>query len=72
MIKRILVIIGALYLVGCTAARESEFGSHGTLYQNLDHYKFSWWGYKTPTAETYKKTIEQGWWGKPIPYSGTK
>ena len=69
MKKRIFMLICALFLVGCVVAKESEFNTHGTLYRNADHLKFSCWGYKAPSAETYQKTKEQGWWGKPIPYS---
>ena len=72
MKKRLILLICALFLIGCVAAKDSEFNSHGTLYHNFDHFKFSCWGYKTPTAETYQKTVEQGWWGKPVMYSPEK
>ncbi len=63
----LLVLIG-LFLSGCgTAAKRSEFWEHDTMYKNWDHLKYSWWGYKNPTAESLKKSQEQGWWGIPTP-----
>jgi hypothetical protein len=33
---------------------------------------FSWFGYDKVTAEDAKKSAEQGWWGKEIPYIPAK
>ena len=61
----------ALFLSGClAAAKESQFFEHKTLFKNWEHFKFSNWGYKNPSKETYQKTLEQNWWGKPILYIG--
>ena len=49
---------------GCAgSAKESEFWEHDTVYKNWDHLKFSWEGYKNPTPESCRKSLEQGWWG---------
>jgi hypothetical protein len=61
MKKLLLLAILGLFLFGCGAQR-------GPSWKNWDHMKFSWWGYKNPTAETGKMSEEQGWWGKEIPY----
>ena len=64
----ILLLLG-MFLYGCgAAARESEFWQHDSVYKNWDHMKYSLWGYKTPTKETGKQSLEQGWWGIEIPY----
>ena len=67
MKKLLLIILMGLFFSGCgTAAKESQFWEHGSMYKNWDHLRYSWWGYKNPTSETGKKSQEQGWWGKPI------
>ena len=59
----VLLFIGLL-LAGCS----SEFYKHDSLFKDWDHVKFSWWGYKNPTAEAAKMSDDQGWWGEEIPY----
>jgi hypothetical protein len=61
MKKLLLLMLLSLFLFGCGLPR-------GATWKNLDHMKYSWWGYKNPTAETGKMSEEQGWWGKEIPY----
>ncbi|MBW2150928.1 MAG: hypothetical protein JRH18_04620 [Deltaproteobacteria bacterium] len=65
----VLLLSCVVLLSSCTVAKETQFAEHNTLFRNWDHLKFSLWGYKQPSEETYRKTIEQGWWGEPIPYS---
>ena len=73
MKKLFLLVLVGLFFSGCgTAAKESEFWKHDTMYKNWDHLKFSLYGYKHPKAETLKKTQEQGWWGIPIEESQEK
>ncbi len=62
----LLLLIG-LFLSGCggQAAKESGFWEHDTMYKNWAHLKYSWYGYKNPTVESGKKSIEQNWWGIP-------
>ena len=68
MRKLFLITLMAASLVGCgTAAKESGFWQHDTMYKNWDHMRYSWHGYKKPTYETGKQSQEQDWWGKPIP-----
>jgi hypothetical protein len=50
-----------MFLLGCGLQR-------GASWKNWDHFKYSWSGYKNPTAETGKMSEEQNWWGKEIPY----
>ena len=64
MKKLIVALLLGLLLAGCS----SEFYKHDTVFKNWDHWKFSWWGYKTPTADVAQKSQEQGWWGREIPY----
>jgi hypothetical protein len=42
------------------------------MYKNWDHLKYSWTGYKNPTAETGEKSAGQGWWGIEVPYIPAK
>ena len=64
MKKLILLALFGLFLFGCAA--------HSPTWKNWDHFKFSAWGYKNPSAETGKMSQEQGWWGEPIPYIPAK
>lgn len=68
--KKLLVLLFlSAFLFGCgAAAQKSEFWQHNTMYKTNDHMKFSWSGYKNPSAETGKSSVEQGWWGIEIPY----
>lgn len=61
------ILLCGFFLVGCgTAARQSEFWQHDSMYENWDHTRFSVYGFKHPTTDTLKKSKEQGWWGIPI------
>ena len=64
MKKLLLLAILSLFLFGCGAGDMQR----GASWKNWDHFKYSWSGYKNPTAETGKMSEEQGWWGKEIPY----
>lgn len=68
MKKFLLMLLMGMFLLGCAAATESEFWKHDSMFKNWDHVKYSWGGYKNPTAESGKKSVEQGWWGIEIPY----
>jgi hypothetical protein len=46
----------------------SGYYEHNSMYRNWDHMKFSWFGYKNPTAEDPKKAADQQWWGIEVPY----
>jgi hypothetical protein len=72
--KRLLVLIlMTLFFAGCgAAARESGFWQHDAQYRDLDHLKFSWWGYKNPTATDAKEAQQQKWWGIEVPYIPAK
>ena len=64
-----LLLLLGLFFAGCgTAARQSEFWEHSSMYKNWDHMKFSMTGYKNPTADTGNTSKSQGWWGEEIPY----
>jgi hypothetical protein len=64
MKNMVFLIVLTLLIAGCS----SEFIKHDTAFKDWDHVKFSWWGYKNPTAEDAKMSEEQGWWGAEIPY----
>ena len=73
MIKKFcaLALLG-LFLSGCAAATKSEFWQHDSMYASWDHLKFSWYGYKNPTAKTGDESKNQGWWGIEVPYIPAK
>ena len=65
MKKLILVLLTALFLAGCgTAAKESEFWEHGTMYRNWNHLRFSWYEYKQPPPSTADTSMKQQVVGK--------
>ena len=64
MKKLIVLLFVGLLLAGCSP----EFYKHDSVYKNWDHIKFSWWGYKNPTAADAKMSDQEGWWGEEIPY----
>ncbi len=69
MKKLLAVLMLGLFLYGCgAAAKQSGYWEHDSHFKNWDHLKFSLWGYTNPTAETLKKSQEQGWWGTEVPY----
>ena len=64
MRKLVFLIILALLIAGCSDA----FLSHDTTFKDWDHVKFSWGGYKNPTAAHAQMSNERGWWGEEVPY----
>ena len=68
MKKLLLLVVAVMLIAGCT----SEFYKHDSLFKTNQHVAFSWWGYKSTTAEDAKLSREQGWWGKEIPYVPAK
>jgi hypothetical protein len=64
-----LLLLLGLFFAGCgSAARQSEFWQHSSMYKNWDHMKYSMTGYRNPTNDTGKESQEQNWWGIEIPY----
>jgi hypothetical protein len=68
MKKMLLLLAAAMLIAGCT----SEFYKHDRLFATNDHVAFSWWGYKNTDAQAAKKSADQGWWGREIPYVPAK
>ncbi|HOF04208.1 MAG TPA: hypothetical protein PK175_03995 [Syntrophales bacterium] len=69
MIKKLLAIIMVIMLSGCFAAiKESEWGKHDSVYQDLGHLWFSWIGYRDVDQRDVEKSTSRGWWGIPKPY----
>ena len=67
--KKLLFLVLISTFFGCgTAATQSEFWQHSTMYKNWDHMKFSLWEYDNPTQQTQEKSHGQDWWGLEIPY----
>ena len=64
MKRLIVLILLALLIGGCS----SEFYKHDTVYKTNDHMWFSLWGYQNVDAEEARKSADQGWWGREIPY----
>lgn len=70
-----LAAIGVLLIAiaGCgTAAKNSEWAQHDTMYKNWDHLKFSWTGWQSPTAQDVEKSDGQQWWGDEVPAETAK
>jgi hypothetical protein len=68
MKKLLLLVAAAMLIAGCT----SEFYKHDSLFKTNDHVAYSWWGYDKTSAVDAKKSADQGWWGKEIPYIPAK
>lgn len=68
MKKLMLLLVAVLLIAGCT----SEFYKHDSLFKTNSHAAYSWWGYKSTSAQDAKMSAEQGWWGKEIPYVPAK
>ncbi len=69
MRKIAMLILLSAFLFGCgTAATQSEFWQHDSMYKSWSHARYSWTGYQNPSADTGKKSLEEGWWGIEIPY----
>jgi hypothetical protein len=73
MKKLLALLFLGMFLMGCgTAATQSGFWQHDSMYKDWDHTKFSMWGYRNPTAKTGEMSQEQGWWGIEVPYIPAK
>jgi hypothetical protein len=72
--KKLLVLLAlGAGVAGCGApASQSEMWRHDTLYRNLDHLRFSWGGHKSISTDEVKQSMEEAWWGKPIPVAPRK
>jgi len=69
MKKSVVFLLIAIFLAGCSGTlKQSEFMEHDKMYKNWDHMKYSWFGYRNPTAEDQQKSIDQKWWGFEYPY----
>ncbi|MBI5578910.1 MAG: hypothetical protein HY895_07135 [Deltaproteobacteria bacterium] len=68
MKKLLLLLAAAMLIAGCT----SEFYKHDSVFKTNDHVAYSWWGYDKTSPTDAKKSAEQGWWGKEIPYIPAK
>lgn len=68
MKRSVLLILAIIMLAGCSSFSRSEFLQHESMYKNWDHMKFSWFGYRNPSEEDVKKSIEQEWWGVDVPH----
>jgi hypothetical protein len=67
MKRLFVVLLGVMFLSGCgTAARESGFYDHNTMYRNWDHMKFSIWGYKQVDQKEAQQSKEENWWGTTV------
>jgi hypothetical protein len=68
MKKLLLLLAAAMLIAGCT----SEFYKHDSVFKTNDHVAYSWWGYSKTSPADAKKSADQGWWGKEIPYIPAK
>jgi hypothetical protein len=68
MKKLFLLLVAVMLIAGCT----SEFYKHDRVFATNSHVAYSWWGYKDTGPVDAKKSAEQGWWGKEIPYVPAK
>jgi hypothetical protein len=44
-----------------------EFLRHQTMYADIHHLLFSWYGYQNPNVEDLFDSYENKWWGYTIP-----
>ena len=69
MKKVVVLMMMALFLASCSQKLvQSEFAQHDTMYKNAEHMKFSWYGYRSPTPDNQRKSVEQDWWGIEVPH----
>jgi hypothetical protein len=69
MMKKLALLMTMLamgfMLFGCgTAAVQSEFWEHDTMYKNWEHTKYSMSGFKNTNAQNLQSSKAQKWWGK--------
>jgi len=69
MKKLLTLLVLSACAAGCGApASQSEIWKHDTMYRNWDHMRFSWGGHQEISSEEVKKSTEEAWWGKPVPF----
>lgn len=67
ILKLAMVCALIFMMTGCGAAiKNAEWAQHDTLYRDSEHWKFSWYGWRSPTAEDVKNSDARQWWGKEI------
>jgi len=65
----ISVLVMGLMLYGCgTAAVQSEFWEHDSMYKNWEHTKYSMTGYKNTDKNYLQSSTAQKWWGEEVLY----
>ncbi|MGD9976045.1 MAG: hypothetical protein AB7S77_23545 [Desulfatirhabdiaceae bacterium] len=66
MKKLVFIAVLGLLMAGCgSAAKQSEFWEHSSMYKNADHLKYSWGGYANTTPEKVEESSAEKWWGIP-------
>ncbi len=70
MKKKLMVSVLALMffsgLQGCSSLNCDRFDDHGSVWKSWRHAYFSYFGYKHPTPDDVKRSIDEGWWGCPV------
>jgi hypothetical protein len=65
MKKLLVVLMLGMFLAGCgTAAEQSEFWKHPSMFTSWDHMKYSWGGYEDCGPGQTQKSKQQKWWGE--------
>lgn len=63
IISSLMVVMAFCGLHGCASMNCNEFTEHGSIWKSWDHAYFSYYGYRNPTPDAIKKSVEEGWWG---------
>jgi hypothetical protein len=73
MKKTLCLLVVCAGLAGCgSSASQSDFLKHDTMYRNWDHMRFSWGGHKNVSTDEFRKSVDEDWWGKPVPVAPVK
>jgi len=59
-----LSVASVLILSGCGGC---SFWGNDAIWKNWDHFKFSAYGYKSPTEKDAQQAQAQQWWGCDVP-----
>ncbi len=62
--RKIIMIVVLLLVVGCAGIRDSDFLKHDTMYKNWSHAVFSILG-SDDLATTHDQSVAEDWWGIP-------
>ena len=62
--RKLIIVVALMLVVGCANIQKSDFLNHDTMYRNWDHMAFSILG-SDDLVTTHEQSVSEDWWGIP-------